>query len=128
MMACFCSALIFLAQDIVINQSRIALKDQTDLITLSLIQSAGVTFEAQMKIGVSSLLMPLANSLRDADSGTEYFRNSPFPFSPLENYFDPDLKPPLTFEDDDEAVSFPGILARRQGTQNISKLATSNWL
>jgi len=128
MMASFCSALIFSAQDIVIEQSRIALKEQTEVITLSLIQSARATFEAQMKIGVSALLMPLANSLRDADSGTTYFRGTPFPYAPLVDYFDPDLKPPLTFKDDDIAVSFPGIMARRNDKQNISKRATSNWI
>merc|ERR1719320_1135221 len=128
MMASFCSALIFSAQDIVIEQSRIALKEQTEVITLSLIESAGATFEAQMKIGVSALLMPLANSLRDADSGTKYFRETPFPYSPLVNYFDPDLKHPITFENDDIAEDFPGIMERRFGAKNISKLASSNWI
>lgn len=128
MMACFCSVLIFSAKDIVIKESRSALKDQTDVITLSLIKSAGTTFEAQMKIGVSAVLMPVANSLRDADSSTAFFRETPFPYSPLENYFDPDLKRPLTFENDDDAASFPGIMKRRFDTRNISKTASSNWL
>jgi len=128
LIASFCSALIYSAQDIVIEQSRKALKDQTDVITLSLIQGAGATFEAQMKIGVSALLMPLANSLRDADSGTAYFRQTPFPYAPLVDYFDPDLKPPLTSKNDDPAVSFPGIMERRNGAGNISKRATSNWI
>jgi len=128
MMVCFCSALIFTAQDIVITKSRAALKNQTDIITLSLIKSAGATFEAQMKIGVSALLMPLANILRDANSRSAHFRNSPFPYSPMEHYFDPDLKPPVTTENDDTALNFPGIMARRFAKRNISKSASSNWL
>jgi len=105
-----------------------ALRQQTEIITEALIKGAGATFEAEMKIGVSAFLMPLAHIIRDAEETAQNARGTEFPYLPLKAWFYP--KPPVTGpkDNDDSAVSYPGVMRRRFHNYGISKAASVNFL